>query len=57
MYRDKNQILEALIEGRTNVHSIRTQASKYRKKKDLKLTMMFIEAVEEYKMFHEKKDE
>lgn len=54
MYRNKQQILDALIAGRTTSHSIRTQASKYRKKKDLQTTMMFIEAVEEYNMFHKR---
>lgn len=52
MYRRKEDILESLISGKTSVHSIRTQASKYRIKKDLLTLLMFQAAVEEYNMFH-----
>lgn len=53
MYRSKQDIIDALIEGKTNIHSVRTQASKYRLKKEFATTMMFVEAAEEYKMFYE----
>lgn len=55
MYRRKEEIIEALKEGRSNSHSIRTQISKYRKKKDLTTLLMFLSAIEEYNMFHKVK--
>ena len=55
MYRRKEDIIEALISGKTSNHSIRTQISKYRKKKDLLTLLMFQAAIEEYNMFHKEK--
>ena len=52
MYRRKEDIIEALISGVSSNHSIRTQISKYRKKKDLVTMLMFQGALEEYNMFH-----
>lgn len=52
MYRRKEDIIQALVSGASSNHSIRTQISKYRKKKDLVTMLMFQGALEEYNMFH-----
>tara|TARA_R110000787_G_scaffold44901_4_gene109800 strand:+ start:1060 stop:1236 length:177 start_codon:yes stop_codon:yes gene_type:complete len=57
MYRRKEEIIEALVSGKSNSHSIRTQISKYRKKKDLLTLLMFQSAIEEYNMFYRVTDD
>lgn len=50
MYRSEEDVLTALREGKTTQKNVRTLISKYRKKKDLETLMMFLRAIEKYKM-------
>ncbi|AUR87415.1 hypothetical protein NVP1101O_004 [Vibrio phage 1.101.O._10N.261.45.C6] len=50
MYRNEDDVVRSLHDGKTTQKNIRTLISKYRKKKDLETLIMFIRAIERYKM-------
>ena len=52
MYKTKEDLLEALVSGRSNPNSLQTQVCKLRKKKDFDRVMDVLYAIEKFKMFH-----
>lgn len=52
MYKTKEDALEALKTGKTNIRSLQTQISKWRKKKNIDMVMNFTYAIEHYRMFN-----
>ena len=52
MYKTKEDLLNALISGKSNVNSLQSQICKLRKKKNFDRVMDILYAIEKYNMFH-----
>ncbi len=59
MFRTVKQLEDSLVSGKTSLKSVQNSISKYRRRGDLEITLMFIEAKERYlhKLWLEKQDE
>jgi len=51
MYRKMSDVLKALQEGKTTVKSCRNQLSYYRKNEDVDTSLMFLTAIEIYRVY------
>ena len=51
MYRKMSDVLKALQEGKTSVKSCRNQLSYYRKNKDVDTSLMFLTAIEVFRVY------
>ena len=51
MYKTKEEALDALKTGKSNIRSLQSQICKLRKKKDIDKLMQFTYAIEHYRMF------
>ena len=59
MFRTVKQLEDSLVSGKTSLKSVQNSISKYRRRGDLEITLMFIEAKERYlhKLWLEKQAE
>ena len=48
MFRTVKQVEDSLVSGKTSLKSVQNSISKYRRRGDLDITLMFIEAKERY---------
>jgi hypothetical protein len=48
MFRTVQQVEDSLVSGKTSLKSVQNSISKYRRRGDLDITLMFIEAKERY---------